>query len=131
VRDAGSGHVVNELRLPPWNQEYFAVVSTGANRPKPNALAFSRRISSWLFPLTEAWIPRRADFELAYDRFDVLLCAMSWRPGVGNWTPRCAVGQDFGEPVSARRSYQEIVEDWLIHRLARQTSDGGDDVRAR
>jgi hypothetical protein len=128
VRDAGSGHVERELRLPPSNQEYFAVASTRAMRPQPDPLAFSRRISTWLFPLTEAWIPRRADFELAFDRFDVLLCAMSWRPGMDPWRPRCAFERDAAEGPSARRSFQDIVEDWLIQRLGRQDSDGRDDV---
>ena len=119
VRDAGSGHVVRELRLPPENQEHFyEQLFAGTSRPS-RLLRFANRIADWLFPLTEAWIPRRIEFDRAFDRFDVLLCTMTLRSGREEWKPRVSVPREPLEPASTRCSFDDVVESWLINRLDR------------
>jgi hypothetical protein len=119
VRDAGSGDAVGELRFPPERQSYFYdQVFTGTRGPS-RLLLFANRISDWLFPLTESWIPRRVDFERAFDRFDVLLCSLSVKPNAEDWKPRCSIARDAMDPASARLSYDDVVENWLIERINR------------
>lgn len=126
VRDAGSGHAVDELRLPPEKQDNFAKPLSGPSPSSPPRLEFANRIADWLFPHTESCIPRRVDFERSFDRFDVLLCALSLRKECKEWQPRCSVARDPAEPATARCTYDEVVEYWLINSCLRADA-GADD----
>ena len=124
VRDAGSGHADRELRLPAYEQRLFDYPSANDARVGNPAVRLANTVSAWLFPLVDGWIPRREDFERAFDRFDVLMCVFSWGPERCEWRPRCATPHVFPESPSARRGYQEVVEEWLVPQLRRREGVG-------
>ncbi len=126
VRDAGSGHADGELQLPTCKQHLLDYPRAIDSQVRSPAVRVANTISAWLFPLADGWIPRRGDFERAFDRFDVLMCVFSWRPARCEWRPRCATPHEFPEPPSARRGYQEVVENWLELHLKRTNSGGQD-----
>jgi hypothetical protein len=119
VRDAGSGDASDELRLPPQSQMYFAQPLSGMTLGQSPVLSFANRIADWLFPLTQGWIPRRVDFERAFDRFDVVLCSLSLRKGCEEWRPRCSVARTPLEGDSARGTFDDIAQYWFLNRVQR------------
>lgn len=108
-----------ELRIPPWKQEYFTQIAYGGGLKLSPTLQMANRIADWLFAFSSNWVPRRADFERSFDRFDVLVSAMSLRSDRDEWRPRCSVARDEKEPATARATFEETVERWLIDRIYR------------
>jgi hypothetical protein len=92
----------------------------GRYKYSPQAI-WGERVAGRLYEFSERWIPRRDEFEEAYDRFDVLVAVRSARLGEW-WIPRCFVERDAGGRFSR---FKEIFEEWLVP----QVRDQGEAVR--
>ena len=71
--------------------------------------------------VSDLWIPRRDEFEEAYNRFDLLIVAVrSARLGEW-WIPRCFVQRDAGGRFSR---YKEVFEGWFIPQIQANSAPG-------
>jgi hypothetical protein len=122
ARDAGSGESESELVLPPAIQddlETLALPKYG-DAPPPG-LYFCNRIADWLAALASEWIPRRAQLDPVFDRFDVIVAVLSLRYGA-DWRPRCIVPVDASRRVAdtrTRASFDDTFEYWFVNRVYR------------
>lgn len=124
TRDAGAGEARSEVRLPPWSQEYFSSPAYAGVPGVDPGLRLADRIADWTYELVRDWVPRREDFVQAFDRFDLVLCVLSLRPGREAWRPRCSRTRP-GEPPE--RGFEALVERWLIDTVERSTMNASDD----
>lgn len=107
MRDAGSGRGLNERHLPPHARLKFAEHFRFINRPE---FHFTQRLADWLRDLLEDWIPRRADFNRAFDRWDVLVAVLAMRHlGELSWTPRCVLQVHAEQQRPVGCTFDEVI----------------------
>lgn len=120
LRTAGSGTLPLELRLTEAPKQFTATLvypGFGMRGGAEELIRFTDTIANRLFPMFEAIVPRRLEFDQYFDRFEVVFAIVEIDED-RVWAPRCLCRRDVPALGLSESTERETIDQWLLPALS-------------